>query len=264
MPGCEQIRDGFSALLDGELDPEAHAALEEHLGGCAECLRELGGYKKVNDLYGGLAPVMAPDGFEEGFQEKLRPRVAGVLPFPRGTPARLALFGAAAALVVAAGLAWHVPRPGGAGAPMLLSKAEDAAVSRQDVSAPRPSALAGDAGQAESLGPVSTPSLEFAEGALTTSAPEAPMAAGRGMPKSAHGFLQVAKKVEGRLFVFRGDVWQDETYNGEAFIKLTPDSDAFNALAEEHAQVHRFAALGPRVVFRLGGDWYLLEQPRKE
>ena len=99
MPGCEQIRDEFSALLDGALDPEAHAAIEEHLGGCADCLRELDGYKKVTDHYAALAPVPAPDGFEDALQEKLRPRVADVLPFRRGTPAMLALFSAASACV---------------------------------------------------------------------------------------------------------------------------------------------------------------------
>lgn len=75
MRSCESMREDFSALLDGELDPFQRTAIEEHLSQCSECLRALGGMKKVDDLYRALAPVSAPPDFEERLKQRLQPRV---------------------------------------------------------------------------------------------------------------------------------------------------------------------------------------------
>lgn len=74
MPiACEQIRNEFSALLDDELNSEDRELVEEHLSECAECLRELHGYKQVSDVYFYHHPVKAPDNFDELLKEALAP-----------------------------------------------------------------------------------------------------------------------------------------------------------------------------------------------
>lgn len=60
---CQEVREEFSALLDGELAVDEQDGVEQHLSGCAECLRELDGLKRVNDLYDGLPAVNAPEEF---------------------------------------------------------------------------------------------------------------------------------------------------------------------------------------------------------
>ena len=123
---CEQIRNEFSALLDDELDTEDRELVEEHLSECAECLRELHGFKQVTDAYRYHHPVKAPDDFEARLREAMAPepvRFTG-----RWSPMRLA---AAAAIVVGIGLAyWRVSEH--TGTDFMLSKqmTEDAAESR--------------------------------------------------------------------------------------------------------------------------------------
>lgn len=78
---CTQAREEFSALLDGELAPDERTAVESHLSLCSECLRELDGLKRVDVAYRQLAPVAAPQGFEDRVREELRSRV--ILRLPR-------------------------------------------------------------------------------------------------------------------------------------------------------------------------------------
>lgn len=60
---CEQAREDFSALLDGELTGQARAAVDGHLSECADCLRHLDRLHRVNVIYAGLATQDAPDHF---------------------------------------------------------------------------------------------------------------------------------------------------------------------------------------------------------
>lgn len=104
MPiACEQIRNEFSALLDDELNSEDRELVEEHLSECAECLRELHGYKQVSDVYFYHHPVKAPDNFDELLKEALAPP-----PSSTGmgwSPWRMAA--AAAIVLVAGGIGWR-------------------------------------------------------------------------------------------------------------------------------------------------------------
>lgn len=109
-PACEQIRSEFSALLDDELNSEDRELVEEHLAECAECLRELHGFKQVADAYRYHHPVKAPDDFEERLRDAMAPAPAR---FGQQWPA--ARLAAAAAIVVGIGLAyWRMsgPEPG--------------------------------------------------------------------------------------------------------------------------------------------------------
>lgn len=72
---CMEVREDFSALLDGELNPEEREQVEAHLSGCAECLRELNALKQVDDAYSALGSVSAPADFEDRVQQAIRPRV---------------------------------------------------------------------------------------------------------------------------------------------------------------------------------------------
>jgi anti-sigma factor (TIGR02949 family) len=104
-PECDSIREHFSPLLDGELDPDTRAAVEAHLAQCAECMRELDAFKRVTELYASLEPVPAPGNFEDLVRQRLRPPVVQLrarrLPMRRMWPlAAAAAFLAVSALVL--------------------------------------------------------------------------------------------------------------------------------------------------------------------
>ena len=49
---CEKVRDRFSSLLEGELDPLEEKIIREHLASCSECQKEFEGFgKTVNWLH---------------------------------------------------------------------------------------------------------------------------------------------------------------------------------------------------------------------
>lgn len=70
---CQHIRDAFSPLLDGELDTETRETVEAHLAECAECLRELHGFKQVVELYARLPLQKAPEELEARIRRAIRP-----------------------------------------------------------------------------------------------------------------------------------------------------------------------------------------------
>lgn len=101
---CEQAREEFAALLDGELEPEDRATVEAHLSQCSECLRELDGLKRVDTAYRRLPRVSAPDRFEEGVRSALRPSLFVRLnPGARVRRPRWPVVAAAAAVLLVAG-----------------------------------------------------------------------------------------------------------------------------------------------------------------
>ena len=76
---CSEVREDFSALLDDELEQDERDALEVHLAGCSECLRELDCMKQVDILYHALPKVNAPANFDERLKSAMRP---ALLRFP--------------------------------------------------------------------------------------------------------------------------------------------------------------------------------------
>jgi tetratricopeptide (TPR) repeat protein/anti-sigma factor RsiW len=126
---CGEVREEFSALIDGELAPEQRRAVEAHLTQCSECLRELDRIKRIDVLYRGLAPQTARIGFEEGVnravlaasETRRRPRM-------RLWPRLLPVVAAAALLLVVLGAT-------------VLRTGRDAARMAQTTSAPAAQAM---------------------------------------------------------------------------------------------------------------------------
>lgn len=101
---CTEVREEFSALLDGELSPERRADVEAHLAACADCLRELDKLKRIDTMYRDLAPQEAPEDFEERVRAARRENVVAFRR-PRRMAYRLwPVLAAAAMLFVVVGL----------------------------------------------------------------------------------------------------------------------------------------------------------------
>ena len=83
---CHDARERFSALLDEALDTGARVSLDAHLGGCAECRRELEAFRRTVALVRGIEPARAPAGFVDRVLAAARPE-----PWPRRLVRRLFL-----------------------------------------------------------------------------------------------------------------------------------------------------------------------------
>jgi len=99
---CAEVREEFSALMDGELAPELRAAVEAHIAQCSECLRELDALKRIDALYRGLPRQFAPEGFEESVRNAIH-AAAPASPRLRLLPRLVALAAVAAMLLVVFG-----------------------------------------------------------------------------------------------------------------------------------------------------------------
>jgi len=102
---CAEIRALLPELALGIADGEERARALEHLGGCADCRRELDELSAIADELVALAPEREPPaGFEGRVIERLRVRAAPARPARRGLR-RLsfaaAVLGAAAVTAVA-------------------------------------------------------------------------------------------------------------------------------------------------------------------
>ncbi len=93
---CDQVRNDFSALIDGELDRGARAACEAHAGACAECAALLRDLRRVRALVDG--EIGAP---RSGAADAVMRAVAS----PAGRWAARRWARAAAAVLVVAALA---------------------------------------------------------------------------------------------------------------------------------------------------------------
>jgi hypothetical protein len=58
---CRQARRKLAGYLDGALDGAGHAAVVEHLAGCASCRAELDAYWKLSVALGRIEPAAPPE-----------------------------------------------------------------------------------------------------------------------------------------------------------------------------------------------------------
>ena len=68
---CEQVWREVSDYLDGEVDPELRAAIEEHAQGCQRCTAVLDGMRNVVQLYGDERMMEVPVGFSRRLHQRL-------------------------------------------------------------------------------------------------------------------------------------------------------------------------------------------------
>jgi len=106
-------RERLSAYLDGELTAGERARVETHLGACSECtalLADLG----VADRAAAVLPVEAPDGYFDGFAERVVGRIEArkAEARPRRLPAWSWAVAAAVLLGVVTPLTLRQLRPG--------------------------------------------------------------------------------------------------------------------------------------------------------
>lgn len=94
---CEQVWREISNYLDGELDTEIRAAVDEHLRGCKNCAAVVDGTRNVVQLFGDERMVEIPLGFDHRLHRRLHENMH---------PSRRTFFGwmvAAAAAILVAG-----------------------------------------------------------------------------------------------------------------------------------------------------------------
>lgn len=68
---CEEVWREVSNYLDGEVEPELRAALEEHVKGCKRCAAVVEGTRNVIQLYGDERMLEVPLGFGRRLERRL-------------------------------------------------------------------------------------------------------------------------------------------------------------------------------------------------
>jgi len=77
---CQEIRDLLSRYLEDDLDPDVKNLVEQHLGSCRGCARELDVLRKMVSSLGKLEKVEPPFDFLESIHERLeRPSKARLI-----------------------------------------------------------------------------------------------------------------------------------------------------------------------------------------
>ncbi len=71
---CAKIKDLLSEYIDGTLDAQTKALIDEHLLACPECNEELASLKTLIRELGSVESFKAPDDFLEKLHERLEPR----------------------------------------------------------------------------------------------------------------------------------------------------------------------------------------------
>ena len=73
---CAKIKDLLSEYIDGTLDAQTKALIDEHLLACPECNEELASLKTLIRELGSVESFKAPDDFLEKLHERLESRVS--------------------------------------------------------------------------------------------------------------------------------------------------------------------------------------------
>ena len=73
---CAKIKDLLSEYIDGTLDAQTKALIDEHLLACPKCNEELASLKTLIRELGSVESIKAPDDFLEKLHERLEPRVS--------------------------------------------------------------------------------------------------------------------------------------------------------------------------------------------
>ena len=275
MVECKQVREEFSAFLDDELDIETKATVEEHLAHCANCLRELGGFKQVSDLYTALEPVRAPDTFEAELRKRLRPKPLAFLRTKRFVHWQLLPLTAAATAVIAVGGIFMLQQVKTAEQLRLTNvettaNANESLLAKAEPNGSENAVLPKAAALKEAKTSLSKEKILF-EAVSTAAAPEArqslPIASkAAAVPEKADAQRSTPNRrvLGGRPFVLSNNIWREQPYLGEESTVILRNSATYNKLAEQYTEILDIAELGPKVLFRINRTWYLLQPPPVE
>jgi hypothetical protein len=74
---CELVWREVSNYLDGEVDPDLRAAMQEHFGTCDRCTAVLDGTRNLISLYGDERMLDVPFGFSQRLQRSLESEMHG-------------------------------------------------------------------------------------------------------------------------------------------------------------------------------------------
>jgi len=94
---CEQVWREISNYLEGDVEPQLRAAMDDHIHGCKNCTAVLEGTRNIVQLYGDERMIDVP----VGYSQRLHRRLEENMPRPRRT--FLGWMVAAAAAVLVAG-----------------------------------------------------------------------------------------------------------------------------------------------------------------
>jgi hypothetical protein len=94
---CEHVWREISNYLEGDIEPNLRAAIEEHFRGCKHCTAVLDGTRNVIQLYGDERVVEVPLGFSHRLHRRLEENMAS------GRRSFLGWMVAAAAAILVAG-----------------------------------------------------------------------------------------------------------------------------------------------------------------
>ena len=119
---CEQVWREISNYLDGDVNPELHGAMEEHLRGCKHCAAVLEGTRNVINLYGDERMFEVP----LGFSHRLHRRLEENMPSRKGTVLGWMVAFAFAALIL---ISFEVGHSSAFRAPALRSELAEPAFS---------------------------------------------------------------------------------------------------------------------------------------
>ena len=72
--GCEEIREKFSSLLEGDLSPLDEENIKEHLRACPECQKDFEQFKKTMSWLHSVGEAETPEGFLSEVYKKMEDR----------------------------------------------------------------------------------------------------------------------------------------------------------------------------------------------
>ncbi len=68
---CQEVRDRFSSLLEGELNSSEEKAVREHLASCSECQKDFEKFEKTIRWLHSIGETEVPDGFLSEIHKKM-------------------------------------------------------------------------------------------------------------------------------------------------------------------------------------------------
>lgn len=68
---CQEVRDRFSSLIEGELNSSEEKAVREHLASCSECQKDFEKFEKTIRWLHSIGEADVPEGFLSGIHKKM-------------------------------------------------------------------------------------------------------------------------------------------------------------------------------------------------